>query len=250
MRVVEHPYVSSYHSNALALIGVTPHQALNASEVIAAIEQRIKRPLPPSLREWYALDGACALLDRYSNDDHAVAVADLGRDGLLPGDLLVFRHENQGVCHWAVRLDGSDDPPVVVDYDDSFKTFQPCADTFSAYVYASIWDWGTVLNPDPLIQAQNAPLSEEALSWLRRHFTPELETHGWPGHTQYRFRSPGQRILIWAAHDQADWWLAANNVAELSRLVKRIWSLDAVGTSLWSHSEMGESVLKRARSGE
>jgi hypothetical protein len=242
-----HP-LSDYHSKVLTLMGITAREAADAATQMAAIEARIGRPLPPSLREWYSLEGACALLERYSNGDHAIAVADLGRDGLLHGDLLVFRHENQWVCHWAVRLDGSDDPPVVVDYDDSFKTFRPCAAAFSAYVYACMWDWGTVVNNEALMQAQNRPLSDEALTWLRRHFTPELETFGWPGHTQYRFRSPGQRILIWAAHDQADWWLAGDSEEALCRLVKRVWSVDAVGVSLWSNTQEGEAILRRARS--
>jgi hypothetical protein len=240
--------VLRYHAQALRLIGAVPKVAPQAAGLIVAIEGRLGRPLPASLCEWYSLEGACELLMQYSNGDPPVAITDLGRDTLIAGDSLIFRHENQGVCAWAVRLNGSDDPPVVVDYCTGFTECRPCANTFSDYVYSCVWDWGLVLN-HATIQAQNPPISDEALSFLRRDFTAELETNGWPGEIQYRFSSPDQRILVWAAKDQADWWLAGDSDDALCRLVRSLRDVDELGRSLWSSDAAGESVLRRAGGG-
>lgn len=235
-----------YHAKALKLIDAVPILARDVSNIIA-VEDRLGRQLPASLREWYSLDGACDMLLRYSNGDPPVAIANLGRDGLIARELLTIRHENQGVCTWAVLLDGSEDPPVVVDYDVDFKTRQPCANSFSDYVYSCFWDWGLVLN-SPRVQAQNGPISPEALDFLRGNFAAELETYGWPGDTQYRFFTPDQRILIWESKQQADWWLSADSDDALVRLVARLWRVDDLGTSLWASDDADEYILQRARS--
>ncbi len=59
-----------------------------------------------------------------------------GPQDRLANNLLVFRWENQGVCAWAIRPDGSDDPPVVVDVDTQFKSWIECASSFSRHLYA------------------------------------------------------------------------------------------------------------------
>lgn len=234
-----------HHAKALQLAGVQPRPAAQAAKSIAAIEHRIRRPLPASLREWYSLEGACDLLLRHSNSDPPVALADLGCSDLIARNLLPFRHENQGVCTWAVDLNGSDDPPVLVDYDKNFESPRPCANRFSEHVYASVWDWHCVLT-NATIQAQIDPLSDEALDFLGRTFQAELVTEGWPGDTQYRFFSADQRVLIWESKDWADWWLSADNDAALLRLVQTIWEIDNLGGSLWSPDASCAAVLRQA----
>ena len=122
------------------------------------------------------------------------------------------------------------------------------ASTFSEYVYASIWDWGRALC-EPLIQAQNKPLSMEAIEFLQKNFSPKVETSGWPGDRQYRFFSADQRILIWAANGQADWWLTGDSEDALLRLVRMLRDVDDLGRSLWSNDSVGESILQRAAGG-
>jgi hypothetical protein len=240
-----------YHSRALQLVDVTPKPAPNANSALEAVEKRIRRALPPSLREWYSLEGACGLLTSYSNHDPAVPIEDLGMDPLIDRDFLLFRNENQGVCRWAVWLNGSDDPPVFVDYDGAFETYKPCANSFSDYVYTNFWDWGRVLNREQaLIQAQNQPISDEALMFLRENFTSELQTSGWPGDHQYRFSSSDQRILVWASSDQADWWLVGDTEDALDRLVRRLGNIDSLRGSLWSNDPVGEAILQRLRTDE
>ena len=160
------------------------------------VEHRIKQALPASVHEWYELDHAVELLFQHSNADRPVDIGKLGeplRDtwgggphDLVAQNLLVIRHENQGVCVWAVLLDGSDDPPVVLDLDTQFKSWTKCASSFSQHIYASMWDYSQVLAQHGLLaQAQNTPLSEMALSFLSDHFESECVTYAWPGHTQH-----------------------------------------------------------------
>src|SRR5262245_44588782 len=59
----------------------------------------------------------------------------------LPAGYLGVIIEAQGCCLWAVRLDGSDDPPVVQaeDWHSATPTWQPVADRFSTFTLARTW---------------------------------------------------------------------------------------------------------------
>ena len=128
-------------------------------------------------------------------------------------------------------LDGSVDPPVYVDVDSDGTEWQMLAPTFSAYVRACIWDFEVVFGQPGLAQAQNAPVSAGAIAELRRIFTEEPKTLGWPGSTQYRFAGKNHAILIWAANDQADWFVGATDETSLEAALRMIWSLDDIGKS-------------------
>src|SRR5262249_23315052 len=92
-------------------------RSMRAQEVALGIT------FPSSFVEWFGLREGADLLRRHSNSDDPVEIEHLGepvpggwgkkrdfvREGLLP-----FMIENQGVCLWALRLDGGDDPGVVV----------------------------------------------------------------------------------------------------------------------------------------
>jgi hypothetical protein len=159
--------------------------------------------------------------------------------------LLPFKHENQGVCVWAILLDESDDPPVYVNVDDNGWNLQ--ASTFSDYVYSCIWDYAVVFAKPALVQAQNEPVSDDALNTLADELTEQLRTYGWPGCTQYRFAGDRKAILIWSAENQADWFVSADDADALRRILQTIWDLDAVGQSLYDCSEIGKTVLEGLR---
>jgi hypothetical protein len=245
--------VVHFHSRTLKLLNVAPVISESAVADLDSVEARIRRKLPASVREWYSLDGACKLLRQYSNDDWPLEVREFGlprkdTHGGGPHDLLargmvVFRYENQGVCVWAFGLDDTDDPPAYVDFDSQFKAWTKCAPTFSEHLYAWMWDYAKVLTKDLLIQAQNKPLSETAVGFLRGNFDVGPETYGWPGHTQYRFSKNDQRILIWASDGQADWWITADREDSLQVLIETVRHCDQVGKSLWSNSEHAGSLL-------
>jgi len=52
------------------------------------------------------------------------------RDPRQSHRLVPIRHENQGVCVWAVELDGSDNPPVWVDVDSNGRRGTPWRQVF------------------------------------------------------------------------------------------------------------------------
>jgi hypothetical protein len=245
--------VVRFHARTLKLPNTVPATSDSAVADLDAVEARIGRKLPESVREWYSLNGACALLRQYSNDDPPLEVREFGLPqndthgggphDLLARGLIAFRYENQGVCVWAFGLDGTDDPPAYVDFDSQFKKWTRCTPTFSEHLYAWMWDWAKVLTKDLLVQAQNEPASATALAFLRDNYDVGPETYGWPGHTQYRFSKNDQRILIWAGDDQADWWMTADREESLRSLIETVRHCDQVGQSLWSNSERAESLL-------
>lgn len=243
----------SFHAKTLKLLGLAPVTSPSAVAELDAIERRIGRRLPLSVREWYSRDDACELLDRYSNGDPPLDPREFGipredthgagPHDLLASNLIVFRYENQAVCVWAFELDGSEDPPVYVDVETQFRCWTKCTPTFSDHLHCWMWDYTLVLTVDLLVAAVNPPLSQTALDFLRANFDVGPATFGWPGHTQFRFSREKQRVLVWAAEDQADWWLAADDQESLRQLVRTVSDWDQVGRSLYHRSDQGRVNL-------
>src|SRR5438046_803908 len=104
-----------FHANTFDLLHERPAYAPGANILLAALEKRIGMPLPASLWEWYSMQDALGILFHYSNADPAVPPNQMRlhtiTDTSQPRHFLTFRHENQGVCTWAIQLDGTDDPP-------------------------------------------------------------------------------------------------------------------------------------------
>ncbi|MFK4227547.1 hypothetical protein [Streptomyces sp. NPDC019890] len=182
-----------YHQRALALAG-EPY--IVSASAVAALDELEARGnidlLPASLREWYSLDSAVRILQRHS-DDIPYAVADLGRShgpyGESVGDddaphpideqnLLPFMIENQGVCYWAVRLDGSPDPEVLITYED-FESWFPCSASFSEFAYSWVWDRPGGYSPreeSRHASSQGQRLAPTDLTVLAHLFEPRPET--------------------------------------------------------------------------
>ena len=188
------------------------------------LEKLIGTHLPPALREWYGLDGGIDLLERYSNHDYPLSLTSLAedRDKHLRQSHLIFMIETQGVCHWAVRLDESDDPPVVVQWrDDDPTEWQTVTARFSDFIYFWIWDHARTYYH---IQAIGKPLSETDLQVLRDHYHELLSTATWPEMTNYRFVEADRRLLIWTGEDQANWYLWSDNLETLEALIRTLWT--------------------------
>jgi hypothetical protein len=144
-----------YHQATFDLLGTKPRVSKRALRLIERREAALGITLPASLREWYSLQGAEAILLEHSNDDRPVPLAELGTAHEVRHGVLKFQDENQGVAAWYVRLDGSDDPPVDVeselyrgdspeteDEDDpdplAWAGWRPSASHFSAYIYSHV----------------------------------------------------------------------------------------------------------------
>ena len=236
-----------FHTATLKLLGSEPRSTGTSESLLREAEDRLGFSLPPSVREWYSLDDAIEILAKYSNDDPPIPIRELtvlewGSDKLLP-----FRNENQGVCTWAIMLDGSEDPPVYVDVDSGGREWQLLVPTFSAYVYSCVWDYSRVFRQLGLVQAQSMPLTPSAVETLSATFTEELRTHGWPGCTQYRFSGDQCAVLIWSSEDQADWFVSASDSITLEKTLKKVWNLDQVGKALYDCSDIGKTVLAKMK---
>jgi hypothetical protein len=237
------------HSTIFELLGIEPQVSAVAVSQVKDVERRLGIRLPISVREWYCNAEAYDILAKYSNQDWPIPLGEFAVKEWEGHQLLPFKYENQGVCVWAIRLDGPDDPPVYVDVDSNGAQWTMQAPTFSAYVYACVWDYVFVLDQPGLVQAQNKPLSPETVDQLRASFSEQPPTFGWPGNTQHRFAGKDQAILIWAGEDQADWFVGARDAKSLEKALRIVWNLDGVGQSLYDCSEIGKVVLDNIKCG-
>jgi hypothetical protein len=239
--------VKSFHAATFQLLEDLPRPSESAILECEKAERRLRLTLPASVREWYSCDRAIEILLEHSNDDPPIAVSRLTTAQSGPGLLLPFRTENQGVCIWAILLNGSEDPPVLVSVDSNGQDWCNHAPSFSTYVRASVWDYKVVHHAPLLVQAQNMPLSSEAVQQLEQLFPAEPRTYGWPGSAQYRFRGNDFGLLIWAAENQAGWIVGAKNEASLESALRILWAIDQVGPSLSDCSENTEGIPARVR---
>lgn len=237
-----------YHDRSYRLLGTTLIEDAVSIQRLADVQRRLGRTMPPSAAEWYRRGDAISILRKHSNDDPPIDVAAFETIAWQSRLLLPIRHENQGVCTWAIHIDGSDDPPVLVDVDTNGNQWNPFADTFSEYIYLGIWDYKRVFGQPALVQAQSRPLSSEAIAAMRSTHVQEVSTHGWPGGMQYRFEASNNAILIWSNTDQADWFAAASTANALKDLLQSIWTLDDVGGEFYGCSDEGENALKQIKS--
>jgi hypothetical protein len=132
-----------YHQATFDLVGRQPVRRPDAEAVLARCEQALGFPLPAAVREWYSLQDALSLIEKYSNCDHPIDLDEAvemrrifewdGDEGISLEQKLPIIWENEGVALCAVQLDGSVDPPVVV-WDDE-RDWQPFADQFSDFIY-------------------------------------------------------------------------------------------------------------------
>jgi hypothetical protein len=222
-----------FHSGSFKLLGRELKPSSKAAHSVTQTEQRLGISFPTSVREWYHYDDSIDILYEHSNQDPPIAISALSLIRWNSSQLLPFKNENQGVCKWAILLDGTDDPPVYVDVDSNGRDWQQVTSTFSAYVKTCIWDYKKVLNQPELIEAQNAPLSSDAVAELERILRHETRTFGWPGHTQYRFYVEDFSLLIWASEKQSDWHLGALNKSSLESGLQKIKHLDDVGDKFY-----------------
>jgi hypothetical protein len=237
--------MSSFHSAAFRLLGIEPQVSPAALADVERTERRLGFRFPPSIRAWYCNAKAIELLAKYSNQDWPIALQEFEVREWNSHRLLPFKNENQGVCVWAILLDGSNDPPVYVDVDSNGTQWTIHAPTFSAYIYACVWDYASVLFQPALVQAQNQPFATEAVNQLRAFCSEQLRTFGWPGNAQHRFEGEDWSVLIWSGEDQADWFIGAGDADSLETALRLVWNIDGVGKSLYDCSEIGAAVLHK-----
>ena len=132
-----------YHQAAFQFISERPSFSEKSPAILHEIESRLGIKFPASVFEYYSLNDAIDLLRKYNNQPGVVAIHQLGKgsEGFEWNDdvkILYFMSENQGVCHWGIRLDGRDDPEVVVNVDK--KGWTIAARSFTDFIHAWFFD--------------------------------------------------------------------------------------------------------------
>lgn len=254
-----------YHQRTFDLLGLEPHLNPEAPAILDQFEHEHNFKLPASVREWYELEGAVSLLREYSHEDHPSELHELAQDvkDSDNGKLLIFMVENQACALWAINLDGSDDPPVVVDHDENVWRY--CADNFSSFIYTQVWDmqlWDDAQYwEDDFIAflCQEKPLSSEEFQFLKENFE-ELPKRSHFSDEDFRFSNGnGKRILITVDrpnqyHEQwfCTWHIWADSEENLVELIRSVWQCGTLAADLRSaaasgESEYGERVLEALR---
>jgi hypothetical protein len=146
--------------------------------------------------------------------------------GWVNAPILPLMDETQGCWMWGVVLDGTPDPRVVISFGGG--PWDTCADSFSSFVYALLFDWSPL---GPAGVARRVHIEERVTDrhrrLLREEFRSEPTTRTVAcapmGFTE-RYSRPGQRV----SYNQSDysrfshWELSATDPATLEDLVGRL----------------------------
>ena len=246
-----------YHKDLEKIIGTPLVFSDTSMNQAMKRESALGIKFPASFKEWYSLDGSVDLLKKYSHDDEPISIEKLGepfdnwyglgRKDFLSEGLLVFMVENQGVCNWAIRLDGKDDPEVMVIVDPLKNSrWEICSDKFSTFMYCQCLDYAPKKSFD--VSAQERFLSEDDIMFLKANFVYLPETYGWPGKTNYRFKSEnGYILLLHVPNVQTDWFINSPTKDGLRNILKMVWHCGNLSKSLYDLDEVSSEILKDLR---
>jgi hypothetical protein len=195
-----------YHQSIFNLMGTSPRISELAADLLNERQRECCVALPPSVLEWFSIEGAQHLLTLHSSGDRGQDLVSLEKLGLTlfdrlgeqwqPGELadeldpswrrflyLISGGENGFPLY--VALDGSDDPPVYSDgsfWDDDehfVVQLDRCNHTFSSFIF----DWMAWPVIDPLQQGPawsarlSAPPSAGELEHLKRCLYTGPQSH-------------------------------------------------------------------------
>jgi len=213
-----------YHRHTLEMIRRWPPTL--SSEAIDAAARRLGITIPEAVRQWYSVGDAVQIRERYSNADYPTSPDDFTVERAQDNPVIEFLGENQGVCSWAFLLNGSDDPPVMINLDPpADEAWRYCVDRFSTFIYCRVFDhihWY-----DDLMYGEiYGPLSEGDLAFLRDRFREEPTTLNRANSQTYRFSQGERRMIIWTMEDQSDWYVSSDtkdDLEELKSILQSVW---------------------------
>jgi hypothetical protein len=248
---VSEPAQLKYHRTAFELLGREPVVSEEAVRLIEKAEADCRRRLAASVREWFSLRDAVALIPRWWHPRPLESVLNNFRSG---GRIALGF--DGGDSEWFVKPDGSDDPPVVVDEwfggpDDGER---PCADRFSNLLFC--WVWHGVTHEAHRgrtgfgVQAHHIAFGPMELDFLREQFQEVEAPRGEGGQTRFFFTA-GQRVMAWTNRiplgtEVTTWYLTADSAADLASLLRRLWPCLA-RVKLLTRSPQAQEVLEQVR---
>jgi hypothetical protein len=235
--------VLTYRPATFDLLKREPEVDPAAVAMLEARERTLSIRFPVAVREWYSLEGAVEILATYSNDDRPTPLAMLAAPeasgGGLADGLVWVMDENQGVCHWAVLLDGVADPAVfVLEHRGGEADWRFAAASLSTFIYSTVWDRSRI-HPAYTVSAWRQSSCAPHRQRLRTAFVEQPRTYGWPSPATFRFSSVDetQHIRVHALQEitsntRADWYLAGNTPHALKHLIETMWQWGVVDRSL------------------
>lgn len=234
-----------YHQAVFDLLGQTPRASAERLRQIRLFEQQRGAAFPPSIVEWFALEGCETLFSANTTPDYLVALDDLADPDRLRQGYMPVAFENQGVVEWFARLDGADDPPIYGNNDHPDPAaWSLCSPSFSAFIRHMIAGGRQELAAERFrLEGEGAVPDSEALGRLLREFT------AWPvssGPTRRVCRLVHENGLLTirasrpAEHDswRGEWFLESGSPEALL----------ALGLRAARHGALAESW--RGRSGD
>lgn len=228
-------YQLKYHQETFKLLQQEPIFSTARRHFLEKRQKKCNCELSESVIEWYSLVDAEYTLTEYSNTNRGIGLDYLGISDKSSRNVcdyavtkkLLIAIECQAQCVWAVDLNGSDDPPVVVkEYGKS--EWKPYADKFSTYVYTQVWDWRW-LKVDWALGEDCVGFDAEVLQFLQENFTEGSRTFSFPGSVIYRFYDGSKQLSIvvgeQGGEEIADFTLYAGSEEDLLSLVKTLWAI-------------------------
>jgi hypothetical protein len=223
-----------FHAEALEQMGIKPVFSDERLRLLEEWEKKHQRALPAALKELYALEGIeewfeetgqdfLVPLSKLSVHDWSnvkvVECAGLSLDDLKKGTVH-FLTENQWVNTWEVLLDGSDDPPVLVNLESQECWItSPC---LSDFFLAAVWDHALLRHEwdeDLLWGSVNFDAVKDL---LRRDFRQFPVTYGpTPDQAVHRFQKGNWRVRL-DDGGYGGWiggWKSEEEMGELMRLL-------------------------------
>jgi hypothetical protein len=201
-----------YHQKSLDLINTGPKTA----ELSPFLANQ-----PPSVKEWFSLVNGVTLLAQYSNQDNPLPPTEFKTCKFEDKELVVFMYENQGVVWWAFESGDAGDPPVYINLDPPLDNWVLCCDQFSAFVYTRLFDFYHWNDQNNIVMGSGRPVDESIEASLRKDFSEEPVTHGWPGVRQIRFSQADIKITIHDDNQQSDWYFSADSPEALRVVFNR-----------------------------
>jgi hypothetical protein len=243
---------SSHHERTMELVGRRWLERPGAESQLRALDAALGRSVPSALRELLLTDAWPTLLEDVSNGDQPLAIEKMlqprwaGYDAVSQG-VLPFMVENQGVCTWAIRLDGCEDPEVVIEIDSGTPpTWEIAASSFSEWLHHQVHDRKVI--DSAMFSAQAPPLSPDTPRQLAQALSPGPETFGWPAAVTHRFSSHHGSLLLWSGDDQSDWWIAPRSLDAARALLDALPRSEAFHDWPWDVSPQALPVFDAWRS--
>ncbi|RKZ51888.1 MAG: hypothetical protein DRR16_30955 [Candidatus Parabeggiatoa sp. nov. 3] len=249
-----------YHQKTSHYLKKEPVISEEALEQLAAAEKRCGLTFPASVREWCSIKDAMKFLQYFQNDDSSflkrspfedievigekwhdkegddVAIDLDDSDQDWGQDFLVIMHEYEIGSRYAVKLDGSDEPPVFLDRDSAPQIiWQYYANSFSEFIYHCFWYWNMALTKKTFQFRAHTDqrLNQHDFAFLEQHFKQENRiTPTYSTKVVYRFSQADQQIIVGLEDKNTHWELSANSPSSLFELADQVWHCNGLSAAL------------------